>query len=126
MFPINKNLWTSSYTVFMAGWSSLLFGIFHWLVDVRGWRGWAQPFVWYGMNALALFVLAGLVGRLLGLIRWTSETGAAVTLKGWLYGTFFTPYLEPINASLAFAVSFVLVFLALAWGLWRRGWFLKV
>lgn len=126
VFPINKNLWTSSYTVFMAGWSSLLFGIFHWLVDVRGWRGWAQPFVWYGMNALALFVLAGLVGRLLGLIRWTGETGAAVTLKGWLYGTFYTPYFEPINASLAFAVSFVLVFLALAWGLWRRGWFIKV
>ncbi len=126
VFPINKNLWTSSYTVFMAGWSSLLFGLFHWLVDVRGWRRWAQPFVWYGMNALALFVLAGLVGRLLGLIRWTGESGAAVTLKGWLYGTFFTPYFEPINASLAFAVSFVLAFLALAWALWRRGWFIKV
>jgi predicted acyltransferase len=126
LFPINKNLWTSSYTVFMAGWSSLLFGLFHWLVDVRGWRRWAQPFVWYGMNALALFVLAGLVGRLLGLIRWTGESGATVTLKGWLYGTFFTPYFEPINASLAFAVSFVLVFLALAWALWRRGWFIKV
>jgi predicted acyltransferase len=126
VFPINKNLWTSSYTVFMAGWSSLLFGLFHWLVDVRGWRRWAQPFVWYGMNALALFVLAGLVGRLLGLIRWTGESGAAVTLKGWLYGTFFTPYFAPINASLGFAVSFVLVFLALAWALWRRGWFIKV
>lgn len=126
VFPLNKNLWTSSYTVFMAGWSSLLFGIVHWIVDVRGWRGWARPLVWYGMNALALFVLAGLVGRLLGLVRWTDEAGAAVTLKGWLYGTCFTPHLEPIHASLAFAVSFVLVFLALAWALVRRGWFLKV
>jgi len=126
VFPINKNLWTSSYTVFMAGWASLLFGLFHWAIDVRGWRAWAQPCVWYGMNALLLFVLAGVVGRLLGLIRWTDAAGATVTLKGWLYTGFFTPHFSPINASLAFAVAFVLVFLALAWALWRKKWFLKV
>ncbi|MBA4138162.1 MAG: DUF5009 domain-containing protein [Opitutus sp.] len=126
VLPINKNLWTSSYVVFMAGWSTLVFGIFHWFVDVRGWRAWAQPFVWYGMNALALFVLAGVVGRLLGLIRWSDDAGATVTLKGWIYAHGFTPWLSPLNASLAFAVSFVLVFLALAWALWRRKWFIKV
>ena len=126
VFPINKGLWTSSYTVFMAGWAALLFGVFYWLIDVRGWRAWAQPCVWYGMNALLLFVLAGVVGRLLGLLRWTEAAGATVTLKGWLYGTLFTSWLDGKNASLAFAVSFVLVFLALAWALWRRKWFWKV
>lgn len=126
VFPVNKNLWTSSYTVFMAGWAALGFGIFYWLIDVRGWRAWAQPFVWYGMNALLLFVLAGVVGRLLGLVRWTDAAGAVVTLKGWLYGALFTSWLSPLNASLAFAVSFVLTFLALAWVLWRRKWFWKV
>lgn len=124
--PINKNLWTSSYAVFMAGWSALLFGIFHWLIDVRGVRRWAQPFVWYGMNALALFVLAGLAGRMLGLIRWTDPAGATVTLKGWLHEAAFARWLAPANASLAFAVCFVLAFLALAWALWRRRWFIKV
>lgn len=126
VFPINKNLWTSSYVVFMAGWSALLFGIFHWLIDVRAWRGWAQPFVWYGMNALALFVLAGVVGRLLGLLRWTDAAGATVTLKGWLHSHLFLSWLSPINASLAFALGFVLAFLALAWAMWRRKWFVKV
>lgn len=126
VFPINKNLWTSSYTVLMAGWAALLFGVFYWAVDVRGWRAWAMPFVWYGMNALALFVLAGAVGRLLGLLRWTDAAGATVILKNRLHDTLFASWLSPVNASLAFALGFVLVFLALAWALWRKKWFVKV
>lgn len=126
VFPINKNLWTSSYTVLMAGWASLWFGVFHWAIDVRGWRRWALPFTVYGMNALAMFVLAGLVGRLLGLVQWSTAAGARVSLKGWLYETCFAPFLRPPDASLAFALGFVLVFLALAWAMWRRRWFIKV
>jgi predicted acyltransferase len=124
--PINKNLWTPSFAVLMAGWSALLFGVFHWLIDVRGWRAWALPFTIYGMNALAMFVLAGLVGRMLGLIRWTDAAGARVSLKGWIYDNCFASWLAPMNASLAFAVCFVLVFLAIAWAMWRRKWFVKV
>ncbi|MBI5424264.1 MAG: DUF5009 domain-containing protein [Opitutae bacterium] len=126
VFPINKNLWTSSYTVFMAGWAALWLGVFHWTIDVRGWRGWALPFTIYGMNALAMFVLAGLIGRLLTLIQWTGAGGARVTLKGAIYDNLFASWLSPLNASLAFAVSFVLVFLAIATAMWRRNWFIKV
>lgn len=124
--PVNKNLWTSSYVLLTSGWSMLVFAAFHWAIDVRGWRWWAQPFVWYGMNALALFVLAGVVARLLGLIRWSGADGAVVTLKGWITGTLFTPYLSPVNASLGFALLFVGVFLLIAWAMWRRKWFIKV
>ena len=124
--PINKNLWTSSYTVFMAGWAMALLAACHWLIDVRGWRRWAQPFVWYGMNALALFVLAGLVAKLLGLIQWTGAAGAKVSLKGWLYGEFFTPLASPVNASLLFALAFVLALLAVAWAMARRKWFVRI
>lgn len=126
IFPINKNLWTSSYVVFMAGWSTLWFGVFHWAIDVRGWRAWARPFTLYGMNALAMFVLAGLVARMLGLIQWTNAAGAKVTLKGALYDAGFASRLAPRAASLAFAGCFVLAFLAIAWAMWRRKWFVKV
>ncbi|MDI1318714.1 MAG: DUF5009 domain-containing protein [bacterium] len=125
--PINKNLWTSSYTVFMAGWAMGLLAAFYWLIDVRGWRRWAAPFVWYGMNALALFVLSGLVAKLLGLIQWAGTDGTAkVSLKGWIYAHGFTPFASPINASLLFAVAFVLFFLGVAWVMARRKWFLKI
>lgn len=126
VFPINKNLWTSSYTVFMAGWAMAWLGLFYWLIDVKGWQRWATPFVIYGMNAIVLFVLAGLVGRLLTLIKWTGADEKAVTLKGWLYQTFYTSWLSPLNASLAFALSFVAVFLLIGWAMWRRKWFVKV
>ena len=124
--PINKNLWTSSYTVFMAGWAMVVLAGFHWLIDVRGWRRWATPFVIYGMNALALFVLAGLVGRLLGLIRLASVDGKGVTLKTFLYQGVFVPLASPVNASLLYAGAFVLLFLVIAWALWRKKWFLKI
>ena len=125
--PINKNLWTSSYAVFMAGWAMVLLAGFYWLIDVRGWRRWAEPFAWYGMNALALFVLSGLTAKLLGLIQWAGPEGAAkVSLKGWIYAHCFTPVASPINASLLFAVAFVLVFLAVARVMARRKWFLKI
>ena len=56
VFPINKNLWTSSYAVFMSGLASAALGICVWAIDRRGWKSWAKPFVWLGTNALALFV----------------------------------------------------------------------
>ncbi|WP_438480752.1 acyltransferase family protein [Oleiharenicola lentus] len=125
--PINKNLWTSSYAVFTAGWAQLLFGLFYWAMDVRGWKGWAAPFTWFGVNALALFVLSGLIARLLGLIQWIGADGTTkVTAKGWIYAHGFTPYFSPVNASLAFAICFVLLHLALAWWLCRRHYLFKV
>ncbi len=59
--PINKNLWTSSFALFMAGWAGVLLAAFYWLIDVRGWKRWATPLVIYGMNAIVIFVLAGLI-----------------------------------------------------------------
>ena len=126
VFPINKNLWTSSYAVFMAGWATGLLGVFHWLIDVRGGKRWAAPLVIYGSNALAMFVLAGLIGKLFYLIQWTGADGKAVTLKTWIYQGYFVPLASPVNASLLFAIAFVLVFFLLAWLLWRRKWFLKI
>jgi predicted acyltransferase len=124
--PINKNLWTSSYVVFMAGWAMAVLALFHWLIDVRGWQRWATPLVIYGMNALALFVLAGLVAKLLHLIKWTGPDGQGLTLKTFIYQGCFVPLATPVNASLLFAVAFVLLFLGFAWVMWRRKWFLKV
>jgi predicted acyltransferase len=124
--PINKNLWTSSYTLFMAGWATVIFAAMFWLIDVRGWRRWATPLVIYGMNALALFVLAGLLGRLLNLIRWTGAAGTEVTLKGFIYQGWFVPLASPRNASLLFALAFVALHLLVAWGMWRRKWFVRV
>ncbi|MBC7367071.1 MAG: DUF5009 domain-containing protein [Undibacterium sp.] len=124
--PINKNLWTSSFALFMAGWAGVLLAAFYWLIDVRGWKRWAAPFVIYGMNAIVIFVLAGLVAKSLGLIAWHTAEGKTVTLKNWIYATGFTPYASPINASLGFAIAYVVLFFGVGWALWRKRWFLKI
>lgn len=124
--PINKNLWTSSYAVFMAGCAMVVFATCYWLIDVKGYRRWAHPFVVYGMNALAIFALSGIVAKLLYLVRWNTADGATVTLKGFIYEGVFTPIASPVNASLLFAIAFVLAgYLAAEW-MWRRGWFVRI
>jgi predicted acyltransferase len=124
--PINKNLWTSSYSIFMAGWALVVFACFYWLIDVKGHTAWAKPFIIYGMNAIAAYVLSGLVATLLYLITWTATNGQVVSLKGWIYDRFFVPSFSPVNASLLFAIAFDLAIFAVAWMMWKRDWFIKV
>lgn len=61
-FPVIKKLWTSSFVLLTAGWSYLLLAIFYLVIDICNIRTWAQPFVWIGMNPIAIYMLANLVG----------------------------------------------------------------
>lgn len=122
LFPINKNLWTSSYVVFAGGMACLLLAACYWLIDVKEYRTWAKPFVIFGVNAIAAFFLSGLFARLLTMIPAPGGT----TLKGWIYQSIFTPLLSPVNASLAYAITFVLLWLGIMAVFYRRRIFIKV
>ncbi|MDP9347569.1 MAG: DUF5009 domain-containing protein [Gemmatimonadota bacterium] len=86
----------------------------------------AFPFVLFGVNAIAAFFLSGIFARVLGLVAWSGPGGEAVTLKGWLHQTLFASWLSPHDASLAFAISFVLLWMGVMWVFWRRKIFLRV
>lgn len=60
-FPIIKKLWTSTFVLVAGGFSSLLLGAFYWIVDVKGWRRWCEPFVWVGLNPIAIYLASELV-----------------------------------------------------------------
>lgn len=126
--PINKSLWTVSYSVFMTGLALLLFAAFYWLIDAaraerirRASRAAALPFTIYGMNALFIFAFASLTARMLAAIKVH-----AIPLKAWLYAPIAALPVAPVNASLLYAIAFDLAMFALAWLMWRRGWFVKV
>jgi predicted acyltransferase len=125
-FPINKPLWTSSYVVLTGGMASLCLALCHWLIDIKGFRRWALPFVVFGVNALAAVFLSGLVARVMTIWKVSRAGGSQVTLKNFLYDTLFASWASPINASLLFALCFVLVFLGLMTVLYRRKIFIKV
>ncbi|HEY0021273.1 MAG TPA: heparan-alpha-glucosaminide N-acetyltransferase domain-containing protein [Longimicrobium sp.] len=121
VFPINKALWTSSYVLLTAGLALHALAVCYWMVDVRGWRRWAGPFVWFGMNAIAAFFLSGIVARLLGMIK-----PGGVALKQRIFDTAFDSWLPAHDASLAFALCFVALFTGLMGLMYRRQLFIKV
>jgi predicted acyltransferase len=121
-FPINKNLWTSSYVVFTAGLALHTLAVCYWLVDVRGRRRWAMPFAWFGMNAIFAFFLSGVMGRLLYMVKVSDGR----PIKDVIFGAAFDSWLPAHDASLAFALCFVALWTAIVWAMHRRGWYWKV
>jgi predicted acyltransferase len=79
--PVIMKLWTTSYGLASAGWACLAFLLFYWLIDVRGYRRWAFPFVIIGMNALAIYLAGTLVPlrRIVGIFT----AGMAASLGPW-------------------------------------------
>ena len=125
-FPINKNLWTSSYVLFTAGLAAYLFGLVYWIVDARGHHGWTRPFVVYGRNAIFVFVASGLVAKTLALVKLPGVDGRPVAAQTLVYRSLFAPWASPVNASLAYALANVAAwYLVLLW-MERRGLHLKV
>jgi len=124
-FPINKNLWTSSYVLFTAGAALLVLAPLYWIIDVKGYRRWTRPLVAFGVNAISVFVLSGIVARLLINTHVTSGE-ETIPLKRWLYDSFFATWASPFNASLAFALVFLLLMWALVELLYQRRIFIKV
>ncbi len=127
VFPLNKSLWTSSYVVYTTGLALLSLGFCYFLIDIKGYQRWARPFVIFGVNALALFAFSGIMARLLGMIRVAGpEEGKDITLQQWIFGNLFLSWASPINASLAYAICFILLWLFLMWLLYRKRIYIKV
>lgn len=125
-FPINKPLWTSSYVLFTAGLGLQLLALCYWLIDIKGYRRWAWPFEVFGVNALALFVGSALMVKLMGLIRVPNTDGTRISSQGWIFRNLFLSWATPINASLAYAIAFILLWLFLMWLLYRKRIYIKV
>lgn len=125
-FPMNKSIWTSSYVMFTSGMALLFFGMCYWLIDAKGIRWWTKPFVVYGMNAITVFALSGLVAKTMGIIKVINAVGEKISLNRYLYEQLFVPNFSPINASLAWALTYVLIWLGLMWILYAKKIFIKV
>lgn len=136
-FPINKSLWTSSYVFFTGGLALQFLALCYWLIDIKGVKRWTKPFVIFGVNAIVLFVGTGLMARLMGmnygfmgrlssLLHITKPDGSPMALQPFIYDRAFASWLSPNQASLAFAISFILLWLFLMWLLYRKNIIIKV
>ncbi len=125
VFPINKKLWTSSYVMFTAGWALLVFAACYELIEVRKIRRWGKPFAVMGMNAIAIFVASVLAIKIL--VKTTIGTGEkSSSTFTWIYENIFASWAGGMNGSLLFALVTLLFWWVVAYGMYRRGWFVKV
>ncbi len=132
-FPINKNLWTSSYVLLAAGIALVLLALCHWVFDEETWHEhhrWLRtvtwPFLVFGSNAIFAYIVSDLYAITFADIRFHTASGAITSLHGWLYRTLFSHGNSTANTSLAWALCFVLICWIPTWLLWRKKWFLRV
>jgi predicted acyltransferase len=126
VFPINKSLWTSSYVLFCAGMACMSLATVMWLVDFQKVRGWTKFFIVYGVNPTIAFVGSGVLARCIYTIFKVTRDGRRISLQQGIYETLFASWLSPINASLAFAVTFVLFWYAILYYFYKRNIIFKV
>ncbi|MGZ8289580.1 MAG: acyltransferase family protein [Telluria sp.] len=133
LMPINKSLWTPSYSLLAAGWALVGFAAFYWLLDVtpraavrEAAARWSKPFVIYGMNALFIFAFSGLVAKMLGFIKFAQPDGTMLSLGKTLYAPIRALPIGAVNTSLLYALLFNAFMFTIAWFMWRKKWFVKV
>jgi predicted acyltransferase len=125
-FPINKRLWTSSYVMFTAGLALCFLGACYWLIDIKKYSAWAKPFVIFGANAIALYIGSEVLAVALGVIQVNGPDGKPIALQDWIFNNIFLTWATPINASLAFAICIILVWLFLMWLLYRKQIYIRL
>lgn len=112
IFPVNKNMWTSSFVLVAGGFSLVLFSFFYYIIDVKTYQKWSLPFIWIGTNSILIYVCAH------GLFNFESTSQ-------FLFGGVITKIpLVWQQASLWLGV--LLVQLEILKFLYDRKWFLKI
>lgn len=124
-FPINKQLWTSSFVLYTGGLATVILSLCYWLIDIQQYKSFTKPFVVYGVNAITVFFISGLLPRTLHMIKLNKADGSETDLQSWLYSGFQAIF-SPINASLAWAISFILFWLIILWVMYAKKIIIKI
>ncbi len=112
VFPINKNMWTSSFVLFAGGWSMLLFALFYTVIDVAGFKKWCMPLVWVGCNSILIYMAAH------GVVNFESTTA-------FLFGGLINQLPAGWHEA-ALWTGVALIQFAAMYFLYRKKWFLKI
>jgi predicted acyltransferase len=124
--PINKNIWTSSYSVFMGGLALVSLAFFYYFIDLKGYKRFTQPFLVYGMNAITVYALSELGARVLTIITVTMADGSEVGLRQYLFETMYAPIFGPMNGSVAYAVTYIGIMYLIMLILYKKKIFIKI
>lgn len=126
-FPINKNLWTSSFVLLTGGFALVFLAFLYWVIEIKNWRGvWTMPLLVFGMNSIAAFVADSLVYGPGYTFTVKSAGGGTMNWHEAAQVRLLSLGLAPANASLVYSLGAVLFCWFLLWLLWRKRIFLKI
>jgi len=120
-FPINKPIWSSSYVLYSTGWTLLVLSALILIIEIFNFKKWTTFFEAFGKNPLFVFVMSGLVVMLMNIIYVNGQA-----LKPWLYENLYLSWLNNYNASLLFAISYMLLMWLLGYWLHKKRIYIKV
>lgn len=124
--PINKHLWTGSYSVLTAGLGLMVFSIFYLIIDVLNYKNWAKPLIVFGMNAITVYVLSIIFAKLITLIKFTGKDGNSYHIRALFYDNVLAPVFGHFNASLIYAILYTLIWCGIMWIFYNKKIFIKV
>jgi len=126
-FPLNKNMWTSSFVLVAGGYSLLLLTLCFWAIDVHGWRkGWTWPWLVFGSNAIVAYMFSELLPGVLDHITVSDGAGRHANLDLVIFKNSFAHIPNPGWAAFVYSISFAVVCFIPVWGLYRKKIFMKV
>lgn len=135
-FPMNKSLWTSSFVLYTAGFATLFLAVFYYVIDIKGYKNWTTPILFWGVNPMIVFFLSGILPRVLSSIKVENpayisdnleEIPEQIGLQEYLNKFCIMPYFDdPKVASLMWALLNVAFWTLVLWYFYKKKLFFKV
>lgn len=135
-FPMNKSLWTSSFVLYTAGFATLFLAVFYYVIDIKGYKNWTTPILFWGVNPMIVFFLSGILPRVLSSIKVENpayisgnleEIPEQIGLQEYLNKFCILPYFDdPKVASLMWALLNVAFWTLVLWYFYKKKLFFKV
>jgi predicted acyltransferase len=125
-FPINKNLWTGSFVALTGGMAIIILGICYYIIDVKKRTWWVKPFIIFGLNSIATYLLTEIVNLTLIYANVTLSDGRSLSLKFLIYESLFSRWAGPLNGSLFYGVALLLFWLGIMAMLYRQKVFIRI
>ncbi len=110
--PINKSIWTSTFSIFMAGLALVCLALFYWFIDIAGFSRWTKPLIILGLNPIALYMLSQILGTMLPSMHMS--------------GIFSVPIINWGASSLLHPMEILLSIFITAWIMWQKRIFIRV
>ncbi|MFZ0930279.1 MAG: heparan-alpha-glucosaminide N-acetyltransferase domain-containing protein [Syntrophobacteraceae bacterium] len=124
--PINKSIWTSTFTIFMAGMALLSLAFFYWLIDIADFSRWTKPFIILGLNPITVYVLSEVFDNTLRSVNLPVALAQDIDCQSFVFQNLCTPIVQSETASLLYALMTLLFMYLIAWIMWRKRIFIKI